>query len=183
MFQLPDLAALPAATGPILSVALGIALVLVGRRLFWLAVGLAGFAAGLYAAQRLLDLQPWWLQLAAASLVGLFGALLAVFLQRLMVGFAGFAAGGWLAIELWRLTGQGTGGLAWIFFFLAGVAAAILAMLLFEYALMAVTSLAGAALIVGATRLGPPEALILTALIAAAGTLIQASFRRRRRRD
>ena len=100
-----------------------------------------------------------------------------------MVGLAGFAAGGWLAIELWRLTGQPTGGMAWIFFFLGGVAAAIVAMLLFELALMAVTSLAGAGLIVGATHLGQPEALILTALIAAAGTLIQASFRRRSKRS
>ena len=73
--------------------------------------------------------------------------------------------------------------MAWVFFFLGGVAAAILAMMLFELALMAVTSLAGAALIVGATGFGQPAVLILTALIAAAGTLIQAFFRRRSRRS
>ena len=177
---------LPYAHGPAapaIAIAVGIALLLAGRRLFWLAVALAGLLAGLYAAQRLLNLQPWWLQLAAAVFAGLLCALLAIFLQRLMVGLAGFAVGGWLAIELWRLTGQATGGMAWIFFFLGGVAAAVLAMLLFELALMAVTSLAGAGLIVGVTALVPPASLALTALLAAAGTLIQVSFRRRRRRD
>ena len=180
---MPDLPLLHAPAAPAILVVLGIALVLAGRRLFWLAVALAGFGVGLFAAQRLLNLQPWWLQLVAAVFAGLFCALLAIFLQRLMVGLAGFAAGGWLAIEVWRLTGQQTGGMAWVFFFLGGVAAAILAVLLFELALMAVTSLAGAALIVGATGLGQPAALILTALIAAAGTFIQASLRRRSRRS
>lgn len=178
---MPDLPFLDHPAGPAIAVALGIVLVLAGRRLFWLAVGVGGFIGGLLVADRLLHLEPWWLQLAVAVFAGIIGAFLAVFLQRFVVGVAGFVAGGWLAIELWRLAGQDTGGFAWVFFFLGGVAAAILAVLLFELALMAVTSLLGAGLIVDAAGLEQPAALILIAVIAAAGTLIQATFRRRGR--
>ena len=97
---MPDLPLLHAPAAPAILVVLGIALVLAGRRLFWLAVALAGFGVGLFAAQRLLNLQPWWLQLVAVVFAGLFCALLVIFLQRLMVGLAGFAASGWLAIEV-----------------------------------------------------------------------------------
>jgi hypothetical protein len=178
---MPQLPFLDHPAGPAIAIALGIVLVLAGRRLFWLAVGVGGFVAGLLVADRLLRLDPWWVKFVVALLAGLFGALVAVFLQRLVVALGGFVAGGWLAIEVWRLAGQDTGGLAWVFFFLGGIAGAILAALLFELALMAVSSLLGAVLIVDAARVGQPAALILVALIAAAGTLIQATFRRRRR--
>lgn len=178
-----DLATLDHPAGPALAVALGVLLLLAGRRLFWLAVGGLGFLAGLLLARALFDLDPWWLELVVAAACGLVGALVAILLQRLMIGLVGFFAGGWLAIELWRMAGAEGGGWAVLFFLLGGVAAAILAMLLFELALAVLTSLVGAELIVEAAGVEPPAALVLLAVLTAAGTLVQLAFGRRRRRD
>src|SRR5512147_1159889 len=71
----------------------GALLRLLGRRLFWLFVGLMGFAAGLMLANQLLPEMPEWVRLLVAIGIGLLGALLAVFLQRLAIGVAGFLAG------------------------------------------------------------------------------------------
>jgi hypothetical protein len=167
--------------GTLLAVVLGLALVVAGRRLFWLAIGVAGFFVGLVAASQLLELQPLWLELLVAILAGIVGALLAVFLQRAVVGIAGFFAGGWLALEVWRLSGQEGGAVGWLLFLVGGVAAAILAVLVFDLALVAVSSLLGAKLIVDASGVVEPSALVLLLVIAGAGVLIQLAFRRRSR--
>jgi hypothetical protein len=73
----------------------GIALLLAGRRLFWLFVGVVGFFAGLRFALQVLgpraDLR-WIVALAA----GLLGIVLAIALQRLAVALAGFFVGGYV---------------------------------------------------------------------------------------
>ncbi len=76
---------------------IGALLLAFGRRLFWLFVGVCGFAAGLYVASQLVAAQSEWLALLVALSAGAVGALLAIFFQRLAVGVAGFLGGALIA--------------------------------------------------------------------------------------
>ena len=77
----------------ILYAMIGILLLTLGRRLFWLFVVGIGFVAGLQMAQQTVGLQAGWMAWAVASLFGLVGALLALFFQTLAIVLSGFAAG------------------------------------------------------------------------------------------
>ena len=61
----------------------GGALLVLGRKLFWLFVAAVGFAAGWAVATDLLSVQPEWLALVIAVAVGVVGVLVAQFVQRL----------------------------------------------------------------------------------------------------
>jgi hypothetical protein len=167
---------------PVAAVLAGLALLLFGRRLFWLAVGLAGFAVGLVLARRFLALDPWWLELGAALLAGALAALATIFLQRLVVSLGGFVAGALLVLQVGKLSGTPPEGFFWVLFaVLGGVAGAILAALLFEAALAAVTSLVGAHLLLTAAKVPPSLSFVLLLVLAAAGTVLQLAFGRKRR--
>ena len=72
----------------IVSLLVGIAVLLLGRKLFWLFVGAVGFVIGLGLAFQLLVEQPEWLILIAALVIGLAGAVLAIFAQKVAVVIA-----------------------------------------------------------------------------------------------
>src|SRR5438552_18405709 len=79
---------------PILSALIGAAVLLFGRKLFWLCVAAIGFAAGVTLASHIVSEPSAVLQLTFAILLGFIGALLALFLQKLAIALAGFLAGG-----------------------------------------------------------------------------------------
>src|ERR1041384_2791841 len=81
---------------PLISALVGLALLLFGRRLFWLFVAALGFAIGLQLAPYLSHNPPLWLSLLLS--LGLLGALLAIMLQKLAIGIAGFLVGGRVAV-------------------------------------------------------------------------------------
>src|SRR5258708_32422031 len=83
---------------PILSVVIGAVVLLFGRKLFWLCVAAIGFAAGVTPASHLGGEPTPLLQLTFAILLGFIGALLALFLQKLAIGLAGFLGGGRTAV-------------------------------------------------------------------------------------
>ncbi|MEO5718528.1 MAG: hypothetical protein ABIR29_08155, partial [Chthoniobacterales bacterium] len=85
---------------PIISVVVGIALLLFGRKLFWLFVAALGFAIGLQLAPYLSQHPPLWLSLLLSLGLGLLGALLALLLQKLAIGIAGFLVGGRVAVAI-----------------------------------------------------------------------------------
>jgi hypothetical protein len=123
----------------------GLVLLLFGRRLFWLFVALAGFGAGMYVAHDYFQMESPGLSLAIALLAGVLGALLSIFLQKLAVGVAGFAAGGYLAALL--LKNLNAESFAWIGFIIGGVLGALFLLTLFEWALIILSSLVGAAFV------------------------------------
>ncbi len=148
---------------PLVGALVGLVLLLAGRRLFWLLVGAVGFLFGFHLAQGWLGLDELWLRLAVAALVGIAGAFLAVLLQRLAIGIAGFllggAAAGWAAEVAFGLPE----GAAWVAFFIGGIVAAVIAGFLFEFALIVLSSLLGASLIVQAAVAWPGVDLGATA--------------------
>lgn len=126
----------------LLNLLAGALLLVAGRRLFWLFVGLVGFIAGLRFAPMFLSGQPEWMQWLVALLFGVLGMFLAVVLQRFAVVLAGFLVGGFLGMELF--------GESLLVFVAGGIVAALVAAWLFEGALILLSSLAGAGLIVEA---------------------------------
>jgi len=128
-----------------LNILIGLALVFFGRKLFWLFVGCVGFIVGAEFAERALQGQPEWLILLIALGVGLLGAIISIFLQRVVIGIAGFFAGGYCLSALApTVLHSNHEGVAWIAFVVGGLLGAILIITLLDPALIAMSSLAGA---------------------------------------
>jgi len=169
----------------LLSLLIGLGALILGRQLFWLFVGAVGFAVGLSLATQYLADQPNWAVLVIGLAAGIIGAVLAYFLQRLAVGVAGFLAGGVILIGFLRLLGLDVDSIQWLLFVVGGIIGALLVMALFDWALILLSALTGATLIVETLR----EAYDLTLLISLGifvilfiiGTSIQANMMRRRR--
>jgi hypothetical protein len=168
---------------PLLTLIAGVALLIAGRRLFWLFVGLVGFVTVYrwFAPAHGTMASGGWL---LALLAGVVGILLAIFLQRVAVALAGFFAGGWFAAQLLGLHMANPRGGDLLIFVVAGVIAALLAIALFDLALIVLSSLAGADLVVAALHPGPGSARLLLIVLAVAGIAVQMGITaRRRRRD
>jgi hypothetical protein len=171
----------------ILRILIGTSMLFFGRRLFWLFVGAAGFIFGIHAARLLLQGGPEWAAIALALAAGLIGALLAIFLQRFAVAVAGFALGGYVLPGLLGQLGWGSGHSYWILFFIGGIAGLLLVSVLFDWALIILSSVSGAILIIEPFHLhaGMPARRLLVVLLIAAGIAVQAGLMRkdtRRRR-
>lgn len=162
-----------------LRIILGLALLAFGRKLFWLVVAGVGFAVGYYLASQLLPDQASWLAVVIAVLVGIAGALLAVFAQNIGLGLAGFIGGGFLALRLAQIFSLTGGSLSWGAFVLGGILGLLLVVLLFDWALIVLSSLLGAFLV--ATTLIEQQATagILLLVLFVAGIVIQYTLMRR----
>lgn len=164
----------------IITLVAGLAALLFGRRLFWLFVGLVGFLVSFNLATEFLGGQPQWIILLIALVVGILGALLAVFLQYIAVAVAGFLAGGYAVLSLVRLLSLDLNQewLFWFIFILGGVIGAILILLVFDWALIILSSGVGAATLVQLAELfmelSPALNLILFFLLLIVGIAFQA---------
>ena len=126
---------------------LGVILLVAGRKLYWLFSAVAGMVAGLYIGGVVLDAQSQAWQIAFAVIGAILGAMLAVGLQKLAIGIAGFAAGGYGAVFLWQTLGMPGGSVEWVIFVIGGVIGSLLVGVAFEYALIGLTAWGGATLI------------------------------------
>ena len=138
---------------------MGAALLLWGRRLFWLFVAGVGFVAGATFATDVLQVKPDWLVLAIALAAGIIGALASVVMQYVVVAVAGFLAGGYV-VHAWAFA-VGFQSPEWIGFLVGGVIGAVLVLVLLDWALILLSTLVGATIIVQNTTLERP---LLTAL-------------------
>lgn len=160
-------------------VVVGLLLLALGKRLFWLFVAAVGFVATLAVATQFFQPQSELTLFVIAVVAGFVGALLAVFAQKLAVGIAGFLAGGYLAIGLLGLFGVELGTQWWQPFLIGGILGALISYPLFDWALIVLSALTGAVLIVQALEIGTDWALPLTVLVALVGVTIQAGVLRR----
>ena len=168
------------ASVPIVSLAIGIVVLLFGRRLFWLCVAAIGFAAGMQLAPHLAHEPSPLLALTLAVVLGFVGALLALFLQKVAIAVAGFLAGGRLAVGLMATFFAHYPSNYWIVFIIGGLLGAFLLLALFDWALILISALIGAHLIDTAITLPPTAHAILYAALVICGVLIQATAFRRR---
>jgi hypothetical protein len=156
----------------------GILLLLLGRRLYWLFVAGVGFVTGLELAPRVLPHHSETVIVLVALALAVVGALIAVLATKVVVGLIGFAAGGGIAALLLPSLGIEAGAAQLIVYVVAGVVGALLLLVLFEWALILLSSVAGATLL-GVTvepLLGVPPRLtsVLIVVLAVVGALVQA---------
>ena len=83
----------------LLTILAGLALLTLGRRLFWLFVGLVGFAVGVALAAQFVQ-GPEWQVLVIALAAGLVGILFALVLQQAALALAGFIAGAYVVMAV-----------------------------------------------------------------------------------
>jgi len=157
----------------ILNVLIGIGLLFFGRRAFWLFVAAAGFLAGLSLANRLLQ-GPEWVGLVVGLGIGLLGALIAVVVERFAIGLAGFLVGGYIALQVLPLLHLEGGWTTVVAFLIGGVIGLILVGLFLGWALISLSSLAGAALIVNALNMEPGLGTLVFIILVVVGVVFQA---------
>jgi len=166
-------------TVPLVGALIGIVILLFGRKLFWLCVAAVGFVAGIELAPHLVNEPSALLQLTVALVLGLIGALLALFLQKVAIAVLGFLAGGKLAGAIAAAFFVHYVQYSTVIFVAGGVIGAILLLTLFDWALIVVSSLIGAHLIENAIVLPPSGSTIVFLGLAVIGILVQAASLRR----
>jgi MFS family permease len=132
---------------PILNIVLGILLLTTGKKLYWLFVAIVGFVIGLALASQM-GLTPQWMNYLVAFGVGVIGAILATFLQKLAIALVGFVVGGYGSFYLANtLLGIKSETTSWIAFFIGGIVGLLLVASVFNWALYLLSSWAGATLV------------------------------------
>jgi hypothetical protein len=157
----------------IFSFLLGIALLVMGKRLFWFCIGGIGFIFGFDFAEQMMHGQHQSVIFLIALLVGILSAMIAIFFQKFALLATGFFGGGYLLIELLQIFGIRTASYHWIVFIGGGVVGALLISFLFGWTLIIFSSLMGSFLILKTVHLGPPVSALLFSALTMLGILIQ----------
>jgi Domain of unknown function (DUF4203) len=161
-----------------LSVAIGILLLVLGRKLFWLVVAVLGFVAGFEWVPLFFHDESKVVIFSVALAMGVLGAVLAVFVQYFAVGVAGFLAGTHLATVFSSLLNLESNTYFWLFALIGGAVGAILALMLLDWALIILSSLVGASLVCQALVVEQGMAVLVFVVLAAVGILIQSRLDR-----
>ena len=163
----------------IVGVLIGVVILFFGRKLFWLCVAAVGFAVGVQIAPLLVNEASSLLALVIALVLGVLGAFLAFFIQKVAIAVLGFLAGGKLATAIAAAFFVQYAQYATIIFVIGGIIGAILLLAVFGWALIIVSSFIGAYLIQSAIVLPPTGSTLVFIGLAILGIFVQAvSFRR-----
>jgi len=157
---------------PIAAIVVGLLLLFFGRKLFWLFVGATGFVVGMEFAAAFFP-QQGDLAVIVGLILGLIGAVAAIFVQKIAIGIAGFLAGGYFLMTLSRTWELQTHDAAWIAFIVGGIIGTLLMYIVFNWALIILSSISGAQLIIHPFALKHQAAAIAFLVIAMIGILAQ----------
>lgn len=158
----------------VVNILVGAALLFFGRKVFWLFVAGAGFVAGLALVNRVIQ-GPEWIGVLVGLVIGLLAALLAIFVQRFAIGLAGFLVGGYLALQfLVPFFHLEHGWLPFLAFVIGGIFGVILVGLFLDWALISLSSLAGAVLITETLNLSYGIGLVVFIILIVIGVAYQA---------
>lgn len=164
---------------PIIGLIVGVALLLFGRKLFWLFVAAIGFVTGVDVAPQIMSTPPALFVLLVALTLGVVGAILAIVLQKVAIALAGFISGGRLAIGLSAVLHLNHADYSQIVFLLGGVLGAILLLTVFDWVLILLTSVEGANLISQMIVLPHMDCTLLKILLIVVGLVAQTALLRR----
>jgi hypothetical protein len=152
----------------------GIALLFLGRQLYWLVVGSVGFILGLQFAPLIVP-GPYWLTLLIALGAGIIGAFLVITIQKIALGLIGFLAGGYILLSLSNLVHLNIGQLTWFPFLIGGLLGIFLQIALYDWTLIFLSSFLGIIYIVDAFNISNPGGYLLATGLFVIGVLIQAN--------
>jgi hypothetical protein len=164
----------------IINLLLGIGLLVAGRRLFWLFVAAAGFFTGVELTTRFFQ-GAEVLSIVVGIVVGILFALLAVALRAIAISVSGFLLGGAALLALAGTLGFERGEL--ILYIIGGILGVIFISMFFDWALIGISSFAGASILVKTLTFERPIAGIIFIVLLIIGVLIQFADKNRRKRD
>ena len=153
---------------------IGLVLLFAGRRVFWLFVACVGFASGYHYALQIWSIDSKVLILILSIAAGGVGAIIAIFFQKTAIMVAGFAAGGYIVMNL---LDQFVGFLAqmvWLLYIIGGIIGGIILFFVFDWALIFLSTLTGATLIVQMVAFNPWVEITLFFALVIAGIAFQA---------
>ena len=162
-----------------LRIVAGVILLVLGRQLFWLFVAVLGFFTGMDLATQLVPESGDLAVLLVAVVVGILAAILAYFFYHVAIAAAGFVAGGRIGTELVAALMPSSPQTMWMVFIAGGVIGAILLLLVFDWALIVISSLLGASVIVQHVPAEPTASGTLFIVLIVVGIVIQAAMMRR----
>jgi len=151
----------------------GAGILFFGRRLYWLSIAIVGFFAALDLSSRFFREQSAWLAIVLALLVGVVGAALAVTIQRLAVGIAGFLLGGFLLLQILNAFNLSVPVWSWVAFFAGGLLGMALLSALFEWALIVLSAIIGAILVTQSSILPEASRLLIFGIALLFGLCVQ----------
>jgi hypothetical protein len=139
----------------VVNILIGLVLLVAGRRLFWLFVACVGFASGYHYAQQMGAIHSPILILILAVAAGALGAIIAILFQKAAIVIAGFAAGGYIGLILFDQFVGLTTQMVWLPYIIGGIIGAIFLFLVFDWALIFLSTMTGATLIVQTAAFTP----------------------------
>ena len=156
----------------VINVVLGAGLLLAGRKLFWFLVGAIGFMVGLELAQRIQFRSELVLILASLA-IGVLFALLAVFVETVAIGIAGFFGGGLVFLRLAALLGLDSPVARTTAFILGAIIGVACVIWLFNVALVVISSAAGASMVASGLVLTDIQRPLLFLALFVIGVVVQ----------
>jgi len=157
--------------------AVGIGMLVFGRKLFWLFTGGIGFMLGYTVAPRLLPNQSSNVILTIAVILGLLGIFLAIMIKTAAIGLAGFAAGAYIVYSVMPMINFDLGNFYWLVVIAGGVLGAILAGTMFDWALIILTSASGAMLTAQTLDLSYPLSMVVLVVLLLIGLIVQGNMK------
>lgn len=157
----------------IMTLVIGILLLILGRKLFWLFVAGAGFLIGTHYAPALFANAPEGMVIAAGLVLGLVGACAAIFIKKLAVRIAGFVSGAYLTDAFIGFMQLETGPLFWLYLAIGGIVGLLLMATLFEWALIFLSSFTGAHMVAYAIPMDPQYVVPVFVALTVVGIIVQ----------
>jgi hypothetical protein len=169
----------PLSISPAAQVIAGLLILFLGRRLFWVFVGVVGFFCGLKFGAEIFKGIADWLLVLLSILVGVISAGLAVMLQRVAVAVAGGFAGGMLALRLAPAAGLHSDGGLWVAFIVGAFLAAVMLTVMFDPMLILLSVIVGALMVTEALPIDNIVAPLVFGVCLVAGLAVQIRMFRR----
>jgi hypothetical protein len=170
---MPETIFLPNSLIQILMILLGIVILVAGRKLFWVTLGVAGFIFGLLLTFNVLQDQPAWLILILALVIGFIGAFVAVIMQKAVVALAGLLIGGYLFSALLLALNPDLAQWQWLAYIIGAVIGFVVLIAIFEVGLVILSAMLGAMLILQVINLESWLEGLLLIILTIVGVIIQ----------
>ena len=159
-----------------LNIIIGLFLLFTGRGLFWLFVACVGFASGYHYAQQVWAIHSPLTVLIISFAAGGLGAIIAIFFQKIAIVMAGFAAGGYVVLSLFGQFAGLPSNTIWLPYVIGGIIGAVILYFVFDWALIVLSTLTGATLIVQMVALNPLVEIALFLVLVIVGMVVQAKI-------
>lgn len=161
---------------PYLSLVIGICLILLGRKLYWFFIGLAGFFFAYQYIPDLLPALPDKTSLLISLAAGGISAALGVFLNKLFIFAGGFIAGAYLFLNVVQFANLEIEGLVLVGIAVGGLVGSLLLAMVMEWGLVVLTAAIGALLVLQTLPVNRQVMIGLFILMMILGLVAQASM-------